>query len=201
MPNVGSWNGRWSGEGKDYLLWRNLTPEQMKHVTGSNSHWCYSWGDGWGARISARVMERGERRAKSAGFCGYGWMVDNIVKHGHPRCECEWVPDVQYTKDGETWVRCVHCKLSRQVVATPRETTDEWNAEPSGDFENRPGKIATFAEDQNFDMESSLSYFTTDEATAQLTSQPVPATLLAHPTAQGKEGRPTTSEQPGEDRS
>lgn len=115
MPGVGSWNGRWSGEGENYLLWRNLTVEQMSHVEDAGGSWRYPWGDGWTANVSARVMERGERRGKSVGFCGYEWMVKNILKHGHPRCECEWVPDEQYTTPEEAWIRCIHCRAGKLV--------------------------------------------------------------------------------------
>lgn len=120
MPGVGSWNGRWSGESRDFLLWRTLTDEEMKAAGMENAvgSWRYAWDDGWCAGVSARIMERGERRAKSAGFSGYEWMVKNILKHGHPRCECEWVPDDQYTTPKETWVRCIHCRAGKLAEAT-----------------------------------------------------------------------------------
>jgi len=86
MPSTGSWNGRWSGEARNYVIYRQLTDAQAAELldgkaTGS---WFHGWDDGWGAGIAARVMERGERRAKSDGFCGYDWMVTNILRLGAP---------------------------------------------------------------------------------------------------------------------
>jgi len=84
MPGRGSWNGEWSGDGDLYLTWRSLSQKvinDLKLNTGTQV-WRYSWGDGWTAQVSARVMEAGERKRKSSGFCGYEWMVDNILDHG-----------------------------------------------------------------------------------------------------------------------
>lgn len=81
MPNVGSWNGQWSGEGANYTLVRSMDLLRISRLQIPQS-WYYSFGDGWGANVSARVMGKGERRKPSSGFCGYEWMVESIVKHG-----------------------------------------------------------------------------------------------------------------------
>ena len=82
MPSVGSWNGRWSGEGRNYVIVRTLPDEQARVL--DKGSWFYRWDDGWGASVRARVMERGERVRKSDGFSGYDWMVRNILDHGDP---------------------------------------------------------------------------------------------------------------------
>lgn len=48
----------------------------------STASWFHSWTDGWRACVTARIMRQGERRPKSAGFCGYDWMVRNIIWYG-----------------------------------------------------------------------------------------------------------------------
>lgn len=87
MPSVGSWDGRWSGNGKNYTIVRSMTPAQTEAagMTDGRGSWTHAWNDGWCARISGRVMEPGERRKKSDGFCDYDWMVNHIIKFGHTR--------------------------------------------------------------------------------------------------------------------
>ena len=86
MPSRGSWNGEWSGAGRDYVLYRYLPTTQADAVLngGTRRSWFYRWDDGWSARIDARIMERGERKRKSDGFSGYDWMVENILRRGNP---------------------------------------------------------------------------------------------------------------------
>ena len=82
MPNRGSWNGGWSGEGRDYLIFKNLSNKKIVSLgldKKDTCSWYHSWNDGWGASVIARVLQNGEKKKKSAGFCGYDWMVDNIL--------------------------------------------------------------------------------------------------------------------------
>lgn len=81
MPNRGSWNGGWSGENARYAIVRTLTKEQQNRI-GDRRYWYHNFGDGWGASVTARVMNSGERAKKSAGFCGYDWMVNSILAEG-----------------------------------------------------------------------------------------------------------------------
>ena len=84
MPKRGSWNGRWSGEDKNYVVYENMSTKKIKELKldTNKQRWSYYWEDGWGASITGRIMETGERRQKPDGFCGYGWMVDSIISHG-----------------------------------------------------------------------------------------------------------------------
>lgn len=92
MPGVGSWNGRWSGEGRAYVKLVSLgrsavaTAREAEIVAGSPFR--YDFGDGWAASVSARLVDGAETRSlrrSSAGFCGYDWMVDEIVADGRIR--------------------------------------------------------------------------------------------------------------------
>lgn len=80
MPNVGSWNGKWSGEGNLYAITRQANRAQVNRMAGRS--WHYSWSDGWSASVECRLVKGGEitkLRKASRGFCGYEWMVDSII--------------------------------------------------------------------------------------------------------------------------
>ena len=92
MPNVGSWNGRWTGEGRFYAVVRNLgrgkqAQETAKKILERRSYH-YDFGDGWSARVSVREVSGSEVariRRQSMGFCGYEWMVASIIQNGEIR--------------------------------------------------------------------------------------------------------------------
>jgi len=92
MPKVGSWNGKWSGEGENYVIYKNLPKSKCLWLglktTVDKRTWVYDFGDGWMANVSARLYPTPFKRQKSDGFCGYEWMVDNIIKFGCPRYDC-----------------------------------------------------------------------------------------------------------------
>ena len=81
MPNKGSWNGKWSGSGRNYIITKNLTDERLSFLglDKKEQSWFYFFGDGWTACINARILDKGERLKKSNGFYGYEWMVSNII--------------------------------------------------------------------------------------------------------------------------
>jgi hypothetical protein len=89
MPNVGSWNGRWSGEGRCYVRIRKFgrskaTKQPAVNILAEGSYY-YNFGDGWGAGVSVREVTASEAakiERKSAGFCGYDWMIDSIIRDG-----------------------------------------------------------------------------------------------------------------------
>ena len=91
MPNVGSWNGRWTGEGKPYIAVRSVPGEVAEAIDGK--YFRYDFGDGWSAGITAEVMgarEAAKLLRKSEGFMWYGWMIDSIIKRG----------EITYKKEG-----------------------------------------------------------------------------------------------------
>lgn len=87
MPSRGSWNGDWSGAGRNYVIYRSLSRADATRLLGDRTteSWFHRWDDGWAACVTGRLMEPGERRQKSDGFCGYDWMVASIVQHGEIR--------------------------------------------------------------------------------------------------------------------
>lgn len=87
MPNHGSWNGRWSGEKDGHYLFKTSQVASMKNrfqeLDGGS--WYYRWDDGWGACITARIVDAKEKtrlQKKNAGFSGYDWMVKDILVFG-----------------------------------------------------------------------------------------------------------------------
>lgn len=83
MSGVGSWNGRWSGEGKFYAkaMYETSVP---RNLWGKS--FFYRWDDGYEACVDilkmpfkeARKMER-----KSNGLFRYDWMIRSIIKKGY----------------------------------------------------------------------------------------------------------------------
>lgn len=87
MPNIGSWNGKWTGQGSKYYRHRNISKQQAEKIMQGKEYnsWYYNFGDGWGASVSVTKVLAGERNKReriSNGFAGYDWMIDEILKHG-----------------------------------------------------------------------------------------------------------------------
>lgn len=86
MPGRGSWDGKWSGQDRSYVViksYRNPPEVDGKPISGRSYY--YRWEDGWGASVSvAEVSPDDARRLrkKSSGFCGYNWMIDSILQYG-----------------------------------------------------------------------------------------------------------------------
>lgn len=92
MPNVGSWNGKWTGADRQYFVvrktskrWITKQPHFQKLIEKGRDSWYYSFGDGWGANVDVEIVNAAEarkRRKISAGFCGYEWMINTIMYDG-----------------------------------------------------------------------------------------------------------------------
>ena len=82
MPNKGSWNGKWSGEGRPYI---RVKDERSVPKDLWNKDFYYTWDDGWSACVSLRRVPATEARKlekASVGFCGYDWMIKSILEYG-----------------------------------------------------------------------------------------------------------------------
>ena len=87
MPGCPSWNGKWSGDNKLYAKIVHVKKKESAEAILSHKYYSYSWPDGWCAGISVREVSVSEARSirkHSKGFCGYDWMVNNILSHGSP---------------------------------------------------------------------------------------------------------------------
>ena len=87
MPNVNSWNGKWSGDQDLYCIIKNFsnTKKSKERLESLLGYYTYSFGDGWVAAINVRLVVSGEARklrTKSKGFCGYEWMCESILNFG-----------------------------------------------------------------------------------------------------------------------
>jgi hypothetical protein len=85
MPGCGSWDGKWSGEGRLYVIIRHVLKNEHPENIIQKSPYRHGWNDGWAARIeveSVDAKEAAKLRRRSAGFCGYDWMVNNIINYG-----------------------------------------------------------------------------------------------------------------------
>lgn len=86
MPNVGSWNGHWTGEQDFYAkvvnFGRSKKADEKAKAILDTGYYHYNFGDGWSAGISVKQIDAKEAakiRKKSKGFCGYDWMVKSII--------------------------------------------------------------------------------------------------------------------------
>lgn len=86
MPHCGSWNGKWSQENEKHTRARTFTNAQFnklpKNILGQHF---YRWDDGWEACVNVELVDAKTKKLwlkNSAGFCGYDWMIDSILKHG-----------------------------------------------------------------------------------------------------------------------
>ena len=87
MPNVGSWNGTFTGAGKLYCLVKSYKNDSdiPAKVLSMKSGYFYDFGDGWGASVKAKkiaVSEKLKYKKESRGFMSYDWMVKEIEEFG-----------------------------------------------------------------------------------------------------------------------
>lgn len=78
MPNVGSWNGKWSGSNNKYTIKRKVNRKITAMLI--NKSFYYNFGDGWGANVKVTIAKNREKTSNK--FCGYQWMIDSILKNG-----------------------------------------------------------------------------------------------------------------------
>ena len=91
MPNVGSWNGKWTRQGKPYIIVDCLPKSEAEKARRilEKRYYRYNFGDGWSAGVVVKEIPDRKTAAKlrkiSAGFCGYDWMVSSIIRDGYIR--------------------------------------------------------------------------------------------------------------------
>lgn len=89
MPSNNAWNGRWSGDGKNYEVTRELALDVADRILGEPGadpvSWSHDFGDGWRAQVTGRRIDDCATLKQSEGFAGFDWMVDSIIEHGSIR--------------------------------------------------------------------------------------------------------------------
>ncbi len=97
MPNVGSWNGKFSGADNFYGTVRSYpSKSDVPAKVLSKKSFYYNLGDGWGASVSCEEIPTNKKSVimkRSQGFMGYDWMIHEIEHYGRIRTlreqECE----------------------------------------------------------------------------------------------------------------
>ena len=91
MPVRNSWDGNWTGERNLYLQvidFRGTEQEEKARAILEKGYFVYKFKDGWVAGIDVFPVDdsyakgaANRLRRKSAGFCGYDWMVTSIIEN------------------------------------------------------------------------------------------------------------------------
>ena len=82
FPNRGSWNNKWTGDGRIYC---RIRPNRSVPKESQNKQFIYDFGDGWVALVTTQTMDSKDAHKlekKSMGFSGYDWMIESIIKKG-----------------------------------------------------------------------------------------------------------------------
>ena len=84
---VGSWDGKWSGEGKVFARVLDLSSAEAEKIVADDSLvvFLYDFGDGWTGRVRAHAeddVRAALYETQSEGFCGYDWMIASIMSKG-----------------------------------------------------------------------------------------------------------------------
>ena len=87
MPNVGSWDGKWTGADKKYYRIHECTEKGAAAVLKGefSPSFYHNFGDGWTACVTVEPVtdeEAAKRKEISAGFSSYDWMINEIVVNG-----------------------------------------------------------------------------------------------------------------------
>lgn len=80
MPNRGSWNRRWTGDGIEHKVYRNVPKSQALKLLEQEDFY-HEFGDGWTACISVKKS----KRKKDSYFKGRLYMVDELIELGRIR--------------------------------------------------------------------------------------------------------------------
>lgn len=96
--NVGSWNSVDTGDKQNHFVVRRMSDKEYLSrfseiiPKGERKFFHYDFGDGWSVNVIAEVVDSKEarqRKAKSNGFRGREWMIDEIFKYGRIRTRKE----------------------------------------------------------------------------------------------------------------
>jgi hypothetical protein len=80
MPSNNAWNKKWSGESNTYTIAKKVTEKRAKML---GDYYSYAFGDGWVAGVTVRKAKQREKATNK--FCGYDWMVNEILWYNEIR--------------------------------------------------------------------------------------------------------------------
>ena len=86
FPNVGSWNGVFTGAKNLHFAFKIVTKQEGESLMQNNEYrnFYYNFGDGWGCNVKMTIISASDKRKiekRNMGFMGYNWMIDSIIKH------------------------------------------------------------------------------------------------------------------------
>lgn len=87
MPNVGSWNGKFTGQGNLNCIVKSYKKDDpiLNKVLSMKQGYHYDFGDGWSVNIKSKEIlgnQKAKYKKESKGFYGYEWMVREIEQYG-----------------------------------------------------------------------------------------------------------------------
>ena len=135
MPTVGSWDRKWSGDKKSFVLLRpearGKEAKKKEEEKLSQGRFYYSFGDGWSALVVVEKVDAEtarKLRKSSAGFCGYDWMVDSIEQYGSI-LPPEKIAETEDRKRTEKFETEMYEKARKEIEASKRKRMLEsgWN--------------------------------------------------------------------------
>ena len=124
MPNRGSWNDKWSGEGRCYtrVYKDNKVPVELIGKT-----YYYRWDDGWTASITVQKIDANEAkyyRKNSVGFLGYDWMIESLITHGYITIEEDFIRE--HGTEEQIQILDLSKKLNKSANKDFTEIKDLW---------------------------------------------------------------------------
>jgi hypothetical protein len=121
MPGVGSWDGRWSGSERSYVIVRSVGRGSngfaKEYDIVSNSPYRYDFGDGWAASVSARAGETA------------GWTAEGLPTRKERHMNLDNAKTIKLRKGAQEEGSGAGCVM--QVVALLDPDRDEWTDRPA----------------------------------------------------------------------
>ena len=124
MPNRGSWNDKWSGEGRCYA--RVYKDNKVPIELIGNTYY-YRWDDGWTASITIQKIDANEAKyykKHSVGFYGYDWMIESLINHGYITIEEDFIRE--HGTEEQIQILDLSKKLNKSANKDFTEIKDLW---------------------------------------------------------------------------
>jgi len=94
MPQNNAWNGKWTGDDKNFVKTNDFRTGRLANRNANyilyKRDFKYDFGDGWIANVhieKVSVLQAAILKKKSDGFSTYEWMIESIMQHGKIQLE------------------------------------------------------------------------------------------------------------------